>query len=434
MKRCLQLLILLIIFMPTIVYAETCDSDRISISSITVDNKSDNVEEIDTATASDKKLTLNLSMSEVGDNIKYRIIVKNNSNEDYELDKSNFGISSDYVNYSLESDNNSNIVKANSSKTVYLKIEYKNEVPEDAFDDDSYNDNKTIVLNLSSENIINNPKTGVSYLFLITLLLITISTIVIVLKRKKYNKLMIFIIGLAVFIPISVYAICKVQITLESSVIINNNIDNRKCLIISGDGNNIGDEVDCAKERFQIAGFDNDNVLLFAKYNLLVGNTCSSSTSCTAIPTNTKGYGLQSNTALGWDFHSYPTIGTIAFSESVYWLGSNHKFIYPYGSETDTLARIYDSNSIIYTYVENYKNLLIRKGIDVIDTKLFNWTEYASFRDETGESLRTTSWLDTANTDSRGILSTTGGGMYAYNNNYSVGIRPVIIVNRSIIQ
>ena len=93
-------------------------------------------------------------MSEVGDNIEYKFVVKNDSKEYYELDKNSFKISSDYIVYTLESNDDSNIVKANSSKIVYLKVEYKNEVPDEAFESGAYNDNKSMIVNLSTEIMI----------------------------------------------------------------------------------------------------------------------------------------------------------------------------------------------------------------------------------------------------------------------------------------
>ena len=129
MKKYLIPVLIFIIIMPFIVNAETCDIDKITIKNISIKNKTDNVEELDKATASDKNINLYLSMSDVGDNIEYKFIVKNDSNEDYELDKTSLNLSSDYIDYLFETDDNSNIVKANSSKTVTLRVEYKNKVP-----------------------------------------------------------------------------------------------------------------------------------------------------------------------------------------------------------------------------------------------------------------------------------------------------------------
>ena len=68
------ILLLFIIFLPFSVNAETCNADKITISSITAENKSDNVLELEEATANGMNINLNLSMSEVGDNIKYKLM------------------------------------------------------------------------------------------------------------------------------------------------------------------------------------------------------------------------------------------------------------------------------------------------------------------------------------------------------------------------
>ena len=221
-------IILLILFIPFYVNAETCDTDKISISSITVERKSDGVEELDEATANGRNINFNLSMSNVGDNIEYKIVVKNDSNEDYELDKNSFNISSDYIKYILESENDTNIVKANSSKVVYLKVNYANEVPDDAFESGTYNDNKSITLNLSTGDTINvpdtlkNPNTGVqSYIIILTLIIIISITLCVILRKKKYAKFLILIAISAIIVPMSAYALCKSDINIESKIVIN---------------------------------------------------------------------------------------------------------------------------------------------------------------------------------------------------------------------
>ena len=163
------LVLLLILLIPFVVNAETCDTNKISISSITIKEKNGEVEELESATANGKNINLNLSMLNVGDNIEYKVVIKNESNEDYKLDINDFNISSDFINYSISSDDNSNIVKANSSETIYLKVEYKNEVPEEKYESGKFNDNKNLTFNLSSDNtnsiqeLIRNPITSSNY-------------------------------------------------------------------------------------------------------------------------------------------------------------------------------------------------------------------------------------------------------------------------------
>jgi len=224
MKKFIIPILLLLMFIPIYVSAETCDNNKISISSITIKEKT-NVEEITEATANEKNLNLNLFMSNVGDSITYKIVVKNDSNEDYELDKNSFNKRSEYIDYVLESNDNSNIIKKNSSKVIYLKVEYKNEVPEDKFESGSFNDNQTMIINLSTGNTVldtlKNPNTGNSLLFLSLLILIISGASFIILRKTKYTKYMILIIGITVTIPISVYALCKSTINIDSRITIS---------------------------------------------------------------------------------------------------------------------------------------------------------------------------------------------------------------------
>ena len=80
------LLMIIVMSIPFFVKAETCDSDKITISSIKIENKSESVNEINPVNINGKNINLNLSMIEPGDNIQYKMVVQNNSNDDYELD------------------------------------------------------------------------------------------------------------------------------------------------------------------------------------------------------------------------------------------------------------------------------------------------------------------------------------------------------------
>ena len=48
----------------------------------------------------------------------------------------------------------------------------------------------------------------------------------------------------------------------------------KECTVVKGTGENIGDEIECAKEHFYVIGKDNNNVRLMSKYNLLTNGIC----------------------------------------------------------------------------------------------------------------------------------------------------------------
>ena len=113
--------ILVLLLIPYVVNAEECDTSKVYIDSIGIENITGNVEELEGATSQDKKANLNLRMSTKDDEILYKLVLKNDSSEDYEINKNSININSEYIDYSLESDND-NIIKANSTKTIYLRV------------------------------------------------------------------------------------------------------------------------------------------------------------------------------------------------------------------------------------------------------------------------------------------------------------------------
>jgi len=208
----LFILLIILSILSINVKANTCNPDKVSIESISTLDKTNNVEEIEEASKEGKNIKLNLSMSEVGDNIKYKLIIKNDANEDYKLDEKNLNKESDYVIYTFEFEDNSNIVKANTTKVVYLKVEYKKEIPSEELENDVFNEKKAIPLNILDNEII-NPDTKRNIIILSIIVLIIISTILISIKDKKYLKPMILIIGIA--LPIITYALCDANIELD---------------------------------------------------------------------------------------------------------------------------------------------------------------------------------------------------------------------------
>ena len=218
MKKIGYLLLLIIMFIPCLVNAESCDNNKISISSIAVEEKTNNVEEINDATVQGKDVILNLNMSNVGDNVKYRIVIKNDSSDDYLLNKNSIKVSSNYIDYNIESSDNNNIVKAKTAKAFYLNVLYKNQVPDNVFENGFFNDNVTMKLNLSSGKV-ENPNTGVKYYVFILFIITTMIIMLFVFKKKRVKtKSAFFIIGLSLLIPVGVKALCNVDININSTI------------------------------------------------------------------------------------------------------------------------------------------------------------------------------------------------------------------------
>ena len=142
-------------------------------------------------------------------------------------------------------------------------------------------------------------------------------------------------------------------------------------LISDADNNGIpslGDEYAIGDEHFYIINVNNNRVSMLSKYNLYVGyeTECykeNNITSCeipTEISTVISGYSLQNEKAKGWVYNDEKVIGILPFSQEIYW--SEHNSLKSeYGDEYP--AYVYDENSELYQYVENYVNYLKELGI-----------------------------------------------------------------------
>ena len=156
-------------------------------------------------------------MSNKEDEILYKIVLKNSSEEDYEINKNSINISSDYIDYFLESDD-TNIVRANSTKTIYLRVKYSKEVEQNKFKNGVYHDDATMKLNLRTGSNFTNPETGIAYMIIISIFIFLFFLTLLVYKKKKLSTL-ILILSI-ITLPVLAEALCKCEITIDSKVII----------------------------------------------------------------------------------------------------------------------------------------------------------------------------------------------------------------------
>ena len=194
--------------------------------------------------------------------------------------------------------------------------------------------------------------------------------------------------------------------------------------------------------------------ILLAKYNLYVGQNCTSSSSCTPISTSASGYGLQSADAKGYT-DIYPSVAVVSFSGSSttngYWHDSANSTIYSkYGTYTNYANNIYDTNYItapnysvafsnnagnanysIAYYVEEYVDRLGIEG----EGRLLTYTEEQSLASSNSSIVfnGTTYWLGSANSISsvRYVYSAGYVLNYTFYGANRGGVRPVIVVSTS---
>ena len=148
-------------------------------------------------------------------------------------------------------------------------------------------------------------------------------------------------------------------------------------------------------EDFYVISSDATKTVLFAKYNLLVGNVSHYSSSVSPISPSVVGYGLQSVDAVG-GYCRESGSGTVAFSNSIYWIEENNlkakynendtiywdssNYVFKYRSDDSTAyPYVYDENSNIYQYIsgeDGYVNKLISMGApNTITGRLLSYEE-----------------------------------------------------------
>ena len=201
--------------------------------------------------------------------------------------------------------------------------------------------------------------------------------------------------------------------------------------VVSGTGYNVGDEVCIDTECFYVISSNDDTVTMFSKYNLMVGSKMLKVDGNVKVVNLDSVTGIQDSTARGWiiDFsETNPIIGMNVFSLDSYW--SSTTSTYP--------AYVYNENSVLFKYVENYKNYLISLGVNLIDARLISYDELLSLGcDDTSKNCvqapswvyYTSFWMGTAfASDYVGLLNSNGGFSSFNYIDSSSGVRPVIVI------
>ena len=212
-----------------------------------------------------------------------------------------------------------------------------------------------------------------------------------------------------------------------------------------------GDEIAISTEHFYVVSSNENETVMLAKYNLLVGNIVNynPAPTNTLIEDTTEGYGLQSEIAKGYIGSNSGITGVTIFSPTSYWLVSPYspaqglKEQYPGSINGPDYPDVYDSNSSVYTYVEDYKTRLQKLGANVDEARLLTYVEAINLGcDFTNNTCTNVSeknkfvysssyWLGTY---VGGVLTIRNSGMMgeeACNYPYSSGVRPVIVLNTS---
>ena len=472
------LCLLLILLIPFIVHAEECNDSNVSVESIMVEGRESGVFEIEGVNVNSNTAKFDLNMNKVGDSAQYKITIKNNGNKNFEINSKKISTTSKYLEYSIESDENSIVVPSKSSKDIHLKVEYKNQIPDSEFSSGTYNDEQIITLKAIDNNGIINPKTGGIIITIICILLLVISILSLFIFKKKAVKQHIFIMGLLLLLPIGVYAVCQREIKLEALVKFNKSLIETVEQETEGQLSP-GDEIAVRGEHFYVVSSNENETVLLTKYNLYVGDVFLESKYNGSINQNEVGYGYQATEVTNVHVISVgKDIGIVPFSSKPYWLDENNNIKEQYGSspwnpminvdiydntfnktrfEFDKatlneegkclhgLCRSVESDYSIAYFVDNYVKLLKDMGLLVREGRLLTDTEASALGCDTGNPNtarcpKKLNWLNQGiywlgslyNKNSPRMIER-GQMFFAQYNDITAGVRPVVVIDTELI-
>ena len=234
MKKSLLLVVLLVLLMPIMVNAETCEG--VYIDSVTEYGRANNAEEEDEVLHECQKLDLNLSMSKVGDFVEYDVVVKNDTDEDVEISEDSLNASSDYFDYTASTEDGDFVIDAKSTKNIRLKVEYKANIPDEKFVGGEYNDNGAIDLNITGggEDIEEemNPQTSDKIIVYLGILAVSVVGLSLLTKKKRYYLGVFAIVAMVALIPKGINAVSTYEIKVGAKV----TVDKCKTWLITNEG------------------------------------------------------------------------------------------------------------------------------------------------------------------------------------------------------
>ena len=213
MKKTIKLLMVLFIFMliPNILKAA-----EVSIENITLVEHSDLLSEKTPASANGLNVNFDVSFTMLDDFAKYKVIINNPTNTEYEVQQETDFTSSDHIVYTYSYEGDSKILKANSKLVMYITLTYKYEVQPNELTDGKFVEKNKLTVNLS--NGTENPKTAdASTIVLFALVLMFIGSVGLY-KYTHRKEFLGTLVALAVLIPVYAYAAEKLKLNVETQI------------------------------------------------------------------------------------------------------------------------------------------------------------------------------------------------------------------------
>ncbi len=209
------------LFAPSYVSAATCSTNAVCPTSIEFLEKSENTVVLNDPSIDDVSINTDVKMLEIGDYIKYKLLLENASGDTFELSDLSFD-DNKAIAYSFAFADNNNKIAPNETKEAILTIEYKNPIEDDDYLDNVYTADLNATLTLIKDNSAINPATSFDSPLMPIIAIATIIAVSYAFYRKygRIRSATIMILLLGAFISIGVYAAesCVIEIKTKVTV------------------------------------------------------------------------------------------------------------------------------------------------------------------------------------------------------------------------
>ncbi len=213
------LLFILFLLIPFMVKAQD-----VKIKEVELVDKTDGIEAEEKPEFENLKINFNLNFSKVDEFVKYKVIVENSADKDYEIDDTTSFSDGEYIKYEFSYDGEK-IVKSKGTKEFFITISYNKRVPLSEYVDGKFKEKNSMTINLSNETEEKNPYTSTLPYIVVILAIISIILFVIAFKMKRSLMLTIAILF---FMPAVIFALEKISIQIEANIEIEPRVETMK--------------------------------------------------------------------------------------------------------------------------------------------------------------------------------------------------------------
>lgn len=223
------LLFILFLLIPFMVKAQD-----VKIKEVVLVDKTEGIEAEEKPEFENLKINFNLNFSKVDEFVKYKVIVENSADKDYEIDDTTSFSDGEYIKYEFSYDGEK-IVKSKGTKEFFITISYNKRVPLSEYVDGKFKEKNSMTINLSNETEEKNPYTATLPYIVVILAIISIILFVIAFKMKRSLMLTIAILF---FMPAVIFALEKISIAIEANIEIEPRTETLKIVDYNCSANN----------------------------------------------------------------------------------------------------------------------------------------------------------------------------------------------------